>query len=389
MPRCRHARRLADLPAWRRPPPAVRMMSRVERGKLVAQRERTMADMLELVAPGSVLREGIERIIKAGKGAILVLGYDKEMEEMRSGGFQLKAKLTAQHLSEVAKMDGAILLDNDCENILWANVHLVPDSSIKTRETGTRHRTADRVAQETGTPVISVSESMQIVSLYFGQEKHVLEDLAQIMFRANQALATLERYRNRLDEVSAALSALEIENVVTLGNVVSVLQRAERVARISDEIEQAIVELGTDGRLLQLQLDELLHGVELERELVVKDYSADGSPKALEVLEAIAALDDSELLEPGKVARAMGYSAGDQGDERPVAARGYRLMSRIPRLPDSIVQKLVDKFGTLDRLLDASLEELDTVDGIGEARARSIREGLARLAESSILERYA
>lgn len=355
----------------------------------MAQRKPTMADMLQLVAPGTVLREGIERIIKAGKGAILVLGYDKEMEAMRSGGFQLKAKLTAQHLSEVAKMDGAILLDNGCENILWANVHLVPDSAIKTMETGTRHRTADRVAKETGTPVISVSESMQIVSLYYGQAKHVLEDISQIMFRANQALATLERYRNRLDEVSAALSALEIENVVTLGNVVSVLQRAERVARISDEIEQAIIELGTDGRLLQLQLDELLHGVQLERELVVKDYSAGASPKASEVLETIAGLDDSELLEQGKVAKAMGYSAGDQGDERPVAARGYRLMSRIPRLPDSIVQKLVDKFGTLDRLLDASLEELDTVDGIGEARARSIREGLARLAESSILERYA
>ncbi len=355
----------------------------------MSDRDESKVEMLQLVAPGTVLREGIERIIKAGKGAIIVLGYGKQMEEMRSGGFQLKAKVTAQHLSEVAKMDGAILLDDACENILWANVHLVPDSSITTQETGTRHRTADRVAKQTGIPVISVSESMQIVSLYFGPYKHVLEELSSIMFRANQALATLERYRNRLDEVSAALSALEIENVVTLGNVVSVLQRAERVRRIAAEIEQAIAELGTEGRLLQLQLDELLHGVESERELVVQDYIADRRRKDAKVLELIAQLSDSELLEPGKVAKAMGYSPAEQADERPVAARGYRLLSRIPRLPESIVHKLVDKFGTLDRLLDATLDDLNTVDGIGEARARSIKEGLARLAESSILERYA
>lgn len=348
-----------------------------------------MVDILHLVAPGTVLREGIERVIKAGKGAIIVLGYDKQVEEMRSGGFQLKAKLTAQHLSEVAKMDGAILIDDACETILWANVHLVPDSSIKTMETGTRHRTADRVARQTLRPVISVSESMQIVSLYFGSEKRVLEELSSIMFRANQALSTLERYRNRLDEVSAALSALEIENVVTVGNVVSVLQRAERVRRIASEIEGAITELGTEGRLLQLQLDELLHGVESERELVVADYIADRRRKDTKVLALIGELSDAELLEPGKVARALGYSPAEQGDDRPVAARGYRLLSRIPRLPESIIARLVERFGTLDRLLDASIEDLNTIEGIGEARARSIREGLARLAESSILERYA
>jgi diadenylate cyclase len=355
----------------------------------VRNRDLTVLEMLQLVAPGTVLREGIERIIAAGKGAIIVMGCDRQIEQMRSGGFQLRARLTAQHLSEVAKMDGAILLDDACEHIAWANVHLVPDASVETMETGTRHRTADRVARQTGTPVISVSESMQIVSLYFSQQKHVLEQPASIMFRANQALSTLERYRNRLDEVSAALSALEIENVVTLGNVVSVLQRAERVRRIAREIEHAIAELGTEGRLLQLQLDELLHGVEAERELVVRDYLADRRRKDSGVLQSIARLSDSELLEPGKVARALGYSPSEQADERPVAARGYRLLGRIPRLPPPVITKLVDKFGTLDRLLDASVEELNTVDGIGESRARSIKEGLARLAESSILERYA
>lgn len=348
-----------------------------------------LLEILQMVAPGTTLREGIERIIKAGKGAIIVMGYDKVVESIRSGGFKMSARLTAQHLSEIAKMDGALILDNAVETILYANVHLVPDASIPTMETGTRHRTADRVARQTGIPVISVSESMQIVSLYVDDTKHVLEDISSIMFRGNQALATLERYRNRLDEVSAALSALEIENVVTLGNVVQVLQRAERVRRIASEIEHAVAELGSQGRLLQLQLDELMHGVESERILVIRDYLADRRRDLRKVLDALEALDDAELLEQSKVARALGYGQAEGSEDRPVVPRGYRLLSRIPRLPDPIIEKLVEKFSSLDRLLDASLDDLDAVEGVGEARARTIKEGLARLAESSILERYA
>lgn len=370
-------------PAWSRED-----ISATEKGT-VADRGDAVLDVLQVVAPGTVLREGIERIIKAGKGAILVLGYDKEMEQLRSGGFKLNAKVTAQHLSEVAKMDGAILLDDDRETILWANVHLVPDSSIPTMETGTRHRTADRVARQTGKPVISVSESMQIVSLYVGETKHVLEELASIMFRANQALATLERYRNRLDEVSGALSALEIENVVTLGNVVQVLQRAERVIRIAEEIEHAVAELGSEGRLLQLQLDELMHGVHAERELVVRDYISDRRRKESKVLSRLEELDDAGLLDATRVAAALGYSGSEAGEDRPVSARGFRLLSRIPRLPDTVISGLVERFGSVDQLLDASINDLNDVDRIGDARARSIKEGLARLAESSILERYA
>jgi diadenylate cyclase len=355
----------------------------------VAQRDERLLEVLTKVAPGTALREGIDRIIRSGKGAIIILGHSPGVEPLLSGGFRISTKFTAQRLSEVAKMDGAIVLDDDLTKILWANVHLVPDPEIPTPETGTRHRTAERTARQTGKPVISVSESMRIVSLYVDSRKHVLEEISSVLFRANQALATLERYRNRLEEVSGALSALEIENVVTLRDVLSVLQRAEMVRRIADEIEAHVAELGTDGRLLQLQLDELMFGVEDERHLVVRDYLPDRRRKVETILDALGEVAPQALLDPGNLAEALGYGDAEDGVDEPVAPRGYRLLSRIPRLPDSVIDKLVARFSSLQRLMDATLEELDDVEGVGEARARSIREGLTRLAESSILERYA
>ncbi|QBI19265.1 DNA integrity scanning protein DisA [Egibacter rhizosphaerae] len=354
----------------------------------MAPRDERLLAVLQRVAPGTPLREGIDRIIKAGKGAIIVVGHEEEVGPLISGGFKLAAKFTAQRLSEVAKMDGAIVLDEPLERIMFANVHLVPDPKIPTRETGTRHRTAERVARQTGKPVISVSESMRIVSLYVEGMKHTLEEISSVLFRANQALSTLERYRARLDEVSSQLSALEIERAATLRDVATVLQRAEMVRRISDEIEAHVAELGSDGRLLQLQLEELMHGVHQERALVVRDYLPDRRRKVDSVLDRLDGIPAQELLTLWRLAEALGYRE-DNGDlEQPLSPRGYRMLWRIPRLPWGIVEGLVTRFGTLPRIMEASLEELDEVEGIGEARARSVKEGLARLAESSLLERY-
>jgi len=352
-------------------------------------RDERVLSVLQKVAPGTALREGIDRIIKSGKGAIIVLGYTPDLDEIISGGFKLDTKFTAQRLSEVAKMDGAIVLDEGPEKILYANVHLVPDPKVPTAETGTRHRTAERVARQTGKPVISVSESMRIVSLYVDATKHVLEEISSILFRANQALSTLERYRNRLDEVSSSLSALEIENVVSLRDVLSVLQRAEMVRRIADEIEAYVAELGTDGRLLELQLDELIAGVETERVLVVRDYRPDNGRTLEEVLAALDAIPAESLLDLSSLGLALGLPVEQHGLDMALQPRGYRLLSRIPRLPAPVVNKLVDRFASLQALMDATLDELDDVEGIGETRARSIKEGLARLAETSFLERYA
>ncbi len=347
---------------------------------------------LALVAPGTPLREGLERILRGRTGALVVLGYDKTVEALSTGGFALDVEFSSTRLRELAKMDGAIIVDRDVTRILRAAVQLVPDPTIQTEESGTRHRTAERVAKQTGAPVISVSQSMSIVALYIGGLRYVLEDSTQILSRANQALATLERYKLRLDEVSGTLSALEIEDLVTVRDVSAAAQRLEMVRRIAREIEGYVIELGTDGRLLSLQLDELIGGVEPDRELIVRDYlPAHGSRKARSVEDVLAELDAlsaAELLDLATVARALGYSAAGEGLDAAVSPRGYRLLAKVPRLPGLVIDRLVDHFGSLQKLLAANVDDLQAVEGVGESRARAVREGLSRLAESSILERY-
>src|SRR3954470_2093617 len=234
-----------------------------------------MMQALAAVAPGTPLREGLDRILQAKMGALIVVGDSPEVLNICSGGFLLDAEFTPQRLSELAKMDGAIILAPDASRIARANVHLVPNPKVPTSETGTRHRTAERVARSVDVPVISVSEDMSVIAVYRHGQKKPLESIPRLVNRANQALQTLERYKNRLDMVSASLSALEVEDLVTLRDVVTVLQRAEMVRRIAEEIESYIVELGVDGRLVRLQLEELLGGVEDDRRHVIKDYFQD------------------------------------------------------------------------------------------------------------------
>jgi diadenylate cyclase len=347
---------------------------------------------LAAVAPGTSLRDGLERILRGRTGALMVLGYDQSVGDLCTGGFELDVEFSATRLRELAKMDGAIVLDHTYTRIVRAAVHLVPDPTIPTEESGTRHRTAERVAKQTGYPVISVSQSMRIIALYLNGARYVLEDSAAILSKANQALATLERYKLRLDEVSGTLSALEIEDLVTVRDVSAVAQRLEMVRRIADEIEGYVVELGTDGRLLSLQLDELVSGVDIDRELITRDYRppARGGPADRPVAAVLAALDRlsaTELLDLANVADVLGFSGADALD-LPVSPRGYRLLAKVPRLPASVVERLVEHFGGLQKLLAASIDDLQAVGGVGESRARSVREGLSRLAESSILERY-
>ncbi len=343
------------------------------------------------VAPGTVLRDGLERILRGRTGGLVVLGIDKVVEDMASGGFRLDVDLTAQRLRELSKMDGAVICDAAATKLLRAAVQLLPNPDIPTDEQGTRHRTADRVAKQTDFVVISVSKSMNIIALYVAGRRYVLEDSAAILSRANQALATLERYKMRLDEVSGTLSALEIEDLVTVRDVASVVQRLEMVRRISRELDGYVVELGADGRLLSLQVDELVAGVEADRELVLRDYLPTTGRRARSLAEAFEALDavpGTELLDVSLVSRAIGLGGSNDSLDQAISPRGFRLLARVPRLPDVVLDRLVDHFGSLQKLLAASIDDLQHVEGVGETRARSIREGLSRLAESSILERY-
>jgi diadenylate cyclase len=354
-----------------------------------SRRSTALDHAIASVAPGQPLREGLNRILQAGMGALIVIGDGPEVLDICSGGFVLDAAFSPQRLSEIAKMDGAVILSADLARIVRANVHLVPDPDLPTSETGTRHRTAERVAQSLHLPVISVSERMTTIAIYLGKDKYPLDPIPRVLARADQALQALERYRSRHDSVMASLAALEVQDLVTVRDVASALQRAEMVVRIANEVEGYVLELGADGRMVRLQLVELMGGVVDERRMVVRDYLPEvGSWSAHDALEVLSDLETDQLLDLDAVMSVL-HLGGEADDlDEVLQARGYRMLSRIPRLSETMINRLVDRFGLLDKLLRASIEDLESVEGMGALRARTVRDGLSRLAETSILDRY-
>jgi diadenylate cyclase len=286
-------------------------------------------------------------------------------------------------------MDGAIILNANATKITMANVQLMPDPTILSHETGTRHRTAERVSKQTDALVIAISQRREVVSVYVDGVKYILEDIPVVLAKGNQALATLDKFRTRLDQVSTRLTALEFEGGATLHDVLTVLQRSELVTRMAVEIERYIVELGSEGRLIEMQLEETMVGAAAEKSALVRDYLSSYSDEAFAAaLEEIGRLVHQDLLDFGRLAELLGYDRKLNTLDYPVSPRGYRVLGRIPRLPKLVVAQIVAEFGGLDELLAANDADLEAVEGVGEIRAKDIREGLRRLQELNLVDRY-
>jgi diadenylate cyclase len=349
----------------------------------------SLLSALSLVAPGTALRSGIDDIIRARLGALIVIGEPTTLSFLFSGGMRLDLPFTSQHLYELAKMDGAIIVNPTITKLVYANVQLMPDPTITSEETGTRHRTAERVAKQTNAVVVSISQQRETVTLFFGDLRYQLVEISDLLARTNQAIGTLETYRQRLDQGLTRLTALEFQSAVMLDDVLVVLQRAEMTTRMADEIERNCIELGEEGRLIRMQLDELMADVVQEKAAVVYDYELSGEPAAgAAVLERLAHIPYAKLLEAEELTELLGYSRETNPLDLGVAPRGYRVLSQIPRLPDSVVRHVVRDFANLDAVVRASHRELEAVDGVGSVRAREIREGLRRLQEHNLVDRY-
>src|SRR6201985_1270875 len=357
--------------------------------ELEARQEPRVVKALEMVAPGTAVREGIDNIVHARTGGLIVIGDPDELAFLFSGGIRLDIDYTPALVYQLAKMDGAIALNANATKIAWCNVQLMPDPTILTSETGTRHRTAERISKQTDALVIAISQRRDVVSLYVDGAKYILEEIPAVLAKANQALATLDKYRSRLDQVSTRLTALEFEGGVTLHDVLTVLQRSELVTRMAVEIERFIVELGNEGRLIEMQLEETTVGTTAEKAALVRDYLFDYSDEAFAAgLEQIARLAHQDLLDFGRLAELLGYDRKLNTLDYPVTPRGYRVLGRIPRLPKIVVAEIVSEFGGLEELLAATDAELEAVEGVGEIRAKDIREGLRRLQEINLVDRY-
>ena len=344
-------------------------------------------DILKIIAPGTALRAGLDNILKAKTGALIIIGDSKEILDIVDGGFKIDEEYTPARLYELAKMDGAIVISKDLKRILLANTQIIPSSKITTEETGTRHRTAERTAKQTGELVISISQRRNIITVFKGDFRYTIEDTAKIITRANQALQTLQNYKNVFDSKLKILNEYEFNDIVTLDNVITCLQRAEMVMRIAEEVENAIDELGEDGFLVKMQLEELIDNLPTEELLIVKDYIAPNKRMSPEkILELIRKNLQDDFTDASTIAKLLGYDIFENYEEVAVYTRGYRILNKIPRMPNTIVTNLVKAFKSFQHILAADVEKLDEVEGIGEIRARTIKQSLHRMQEQFMFD---
>ena len=340
-----------------------------------------MLEILKLVAPGTELREGLENVLKAKTGALIVVSDSEDILKIADGGFKIDEEFTSTNIYELAKMDGAIILSSDLKRIIRANVQLNPDFSISTRETGTRHKTAERVAKQSGELVISISERRGIITLFKGNFRYVINDTQSVLMRANQTLQALEKYKTVFDNMLSILSEHEFDDIVTLDTVINCIYRSETIMRMETDVKRSIIELGDEGRIVNMQLEELMANVENEEKLIIQDYNINKEISTQSILEEIRKIDKKNLIVSEKIVKLLGYEVSSDILDTNVSPKGYRILSKVPKMPSSIIEKTVEAFGSLQHICSASIDELDDVEGIGEIRARIINQSLKRLQE--------
>ena len=342
-------------------------------------------DVLKIMCPGTQLRDGLENILRAKTGGLIVIGDSEEVMKLVDGGFYINSEYTPSYVYELAKMDGAIVITEDLKKIVCANAQLIPDSSIPTYETGTRHRTAHRVAKQTNKIVIAISQRRNIITMYKGDIKYVLRESSVILSKANQAIQTLEKYVAVLDRVINNLNLLEFQDLTTLFDVVTAIQRTEMVMRIVEEINMYILELGNEGRLISMQLSELIKHIERDGILLIRDYCKEDLDHN-DVYEHIQKLNSAELVDLDAIAKTLGHGGIPLMDTL-ISPKGYRILSKVPRIPVNVIENLIKEFEELSNVIEADMDELDRVEGIGEARATAIKDGLKRIKEQISLKK--
>lgn len=348
--------------------------------------EQTVSEVLQFIAPGTPIREGIDNVLRANTGGLIVIGYNEKVKSLVDGGFHINCAFSPSFLYELAKMDGAIILNDAGNKILFANAQLAPDPQTPSTETGMRHRTAERVARQTKSLVIAISQRRNVITLYQGNFRYALKDIAVIFTKANQAIQTLEKYKAVMEQSITNLSILEFEELVTYNDILLVLHRFEMVLKIKNELLTYLNELGIEGRLIRLQMNEILTDLEEEALLIIKDYASERDVKAKEVLKKLQNMSNGSVIEDTALLKLLGYNGYVPLDEGK-CPRGYRILHKIPRLPMIIIENLINRFDQLPKILVATVEELDDVEGIGEVRAKKIKEGLKLVKERLMTER--
>jgi diadenylate cyclase len=321
-------------------------------------------EILKLVSPGTSLRISLDDALRAEMGALIVV-MNESVEGIMEGGFKVNCPFTSQRLTELSKMDGAVVLSEDLKKILYANVLMIPDPNTPTSETGTRHKAAERTAKQAKTLAIAVSERRKKITLYYDGIRYVLRDSEEILRRATETLQILEKQREIYDDLLTNLNVLEVTGLVSVSDVCNILQRTEMISRIEDTIRKNLVELGKDGSILRMRLKELTRGIEKTQQFILRDYSS----RPDRVRELVSEISFDDLLDTEGISSLLFNR--DSGES--VKPRGYRILSR-SGLDEKELDIVISGFTDLNGVLNAGLEELARVIGNPEFAERFQRE---------------
>jgi len=316
------------------------------------EKQLTKLEILKKISSGTELREGLNDIVNGGKGALILVDNPKA-SRIFQGGFKVNCKFTSKRLSELAKMDGAIIVSKDFKKILYANTLLIPDSSIASNETGTRHQAGERAAKQTNGLVIAVSERKREITIFYGNSRYVLQPTEDLLRRATETLQILEKQRDIFNELLVNLNVLEMTNLISIGDVSRILQRIEMIRKMANIINEYIVELGKDGVIVRMRMREITKGIEREQELIIKDYFVGGR-----VRQFFDALNFEELLDLENISRVLFKKPVDVS----VSPRGYRILNKTS-LNKNEIEKVIKGFEDFEKILGSDDECLERVLG--------------------------
>lgn len=342
--------------------------------------------ILPLVTPGTDLRDGLDEILHGNLGALIVLGCSDELKSLLKGGFDLDIPFSSQKLFELSKMDGAIVLSNDLSRIVGANKHLMPDKDIDSKETGMRHRSAEQTAVQSKLPVIAISHRRSVISLYYRDQKYVLQDFNMLLVKASYAVNNLKDFRQKIDNKLKTLISKEINKSNGLKDlVIEIIQDILYFIKHEKQVDEFIVELGSKGQDIANTLYETTFGINEELYLFLRDYS--NTPltrdEALEKLNFIKQLGIRRVADVEKLIEFLGFSEFINNYPADLP-RGFRILLRSGYFDEDVVENLITNYKSIYAIKKLSFTDFSKIKGIDVSTSKSIYEQLTKIYNKKI-----
>ena len=330
--------------------------------------EEEFLSVLKSIVPGTTFRAALDGALKVGKGALVVIDNGNTFG-LFEGGFRINTNFTPQKLMELTKMDGAIILSNDAKKISYANVLLTPNSKIKTNETGTRHKAAERTAKQASTLAIAISERRSVITIYYKDIRYALIPTDELLRKTNEHLQLLEKQRELFDNYSEKLVKMDLKNYFNLNQAIQVIQKGRLIEKIAGDLRRYSIELGKEGTLLRIRLKEILSGVEKETDLIIRDYAKLDLEQTKLILNA---LNYEEIIDENVICQLLGYENPNIND----SIKGWHILMRTS-LSEKETESVIGKGENWEKIANA--DDKFFIDVLGEENAKTLYEDIEKM----------